>query len=182
MYTRPNWDTYFIQQAHLIATRGTCDRKHVGSVIVRDNRILATGYNGSLPGTPHCDSPAIYWQCSKCSKEFETKPKNIHSLSCAGYELIEKHGGHVIEHNHCILTIHAETNAIYQAARFGISLDKAKIYCNTFPCWRCFQAIVSAGIIEAIYDDDYPSENRNRVITIATELPNFVLRQFKQDN
>ena len=87
---RASWDEYFLRIATDVATRATCDRKHVGAVIVRDRTILSTGYNGSIGGTPHCDEV-----------------------------------GHMMEDGHCVATIHAEVNAVLQAARNGVAIEGA---------------------------------------------------------
>jgi dCMP deaminase len=124
---RQGWDDYFMTIAHAVATRSTCDRKHVGCVLVREQRIIATGYNGSIPGAPHCDD-----------------------------------AGHDMDEGHCVRTIHAETNAVTQAARFGIVTYMAYAYVNTFPCWPCFRVLASAGVIRIVYDDDYREDPRVR--------------------
>src|SRR6185312_9890322 len=103
MRHRASWDEYFMQIARDVATRATCDRKHVGAVIVRDKCILATGYNGSIRGLPHCDED-----------------------------------GHLMEDGHCVRTIHAEANAIIQAARNGVRIEGATVYVTASPCWGCF--------------------------------------------
>ena len=108
---RDDWNIYFMRIAKQVATRATCDRKHVGAVIVKDKNILATGYNGSISGMPHCDD-----------------------------------AGHMMENDHCVATIHAEANAILQAAKHGIAIDGADIYVTASPCWNCFQLIANAGI------------------------------------
>src|SRR3984885_7436072 len=90
---RASWDDYFMNIARTVAARSTCDRKFVGAVIVRDRMILATGYNGSVRGLPHCDEE-----------------------------------GHLMEDGHCVRTVHAEANAIVQAARNGGRVDGAHIY------------------------------------------------------
>ena len=99
---RAHWDEYFMRIAIQAATRSTCDRKHVGAVIVRDKTILSTGYNGSIRGLPHCDEV-----------------------------------GHTMENGHCIATVHAEANAIIQAAKNGTAIDGADIYVTASPCWNC---------------------------------------------
>lgn len=134
--TRVPWDEYFMRQCDLIATRATCNRKHVGAVIVLDNRILATGYNGSLPGLPHCDDI-----------------------------------GHMMEDGHCVRTVHAEVNAVAQAAKAGVRLDGAVLYCNTFPCWNCFKVIVSAGIIGIVYDDEYSMVAKDQIAEAVAQFP-----------
>jgi len=102
------------------ATRSTCDRKHVGAVIVRDRSILATGYNGSVRGLPHCDDV-----------------------------------GHLMEDHHCVRTVHAEANAIVQAARNGTRLEGAEIYVTCSPCWSCQKLILNAGIVSIVFAEDY---------------------------
>src|SRR5579885_1345821 len=92
-HIRVDWHRYFMNIASEVATRSTCDRKHVGAVIVRDKTILSTGYNGSVRGLPHCDDV-----------------------------------GHMMEDGHCVATIHAEANAVIQAARNGVRLEGAEIY------------------------------------------------------
>jgi dCMP deaminase len=140
---RPSWDEYFMQQCDLIATRATCDRKKVGTIIVKNNRMISTGYNGSLPGLPHCD--------------------NV---------------GHCMENGHCITTVHSEINSILDAAKRGVSVDGAILYCNTMPCWNCFKAIVSAGIIEIVFHDEYRAEQKDKIIETALLIPGFTLRQY----
>jgi dCMP deaminase len=117
---RADWDSYFMKIADVVATRATCDRKHVGAVIVKNNTILATGYNGSLPGMAHCDDV-----------------------------------GHLMEHDHCIRTNHAEANAICQAAKHGSRLAGATIYVTASPCWNCFKLIVSSGILHIAFGEMY---------------------------
>lgn len=119
---RPNWDNYFLSIAREVAKRATCPRASVGTVIVKDNRILSTGYNGAPPGEPHCLD--------------------------VGCSMVD---------GHCVRVVHAETNAIAQAAKFGISVNGAKMYIwsNTAipSCLNCTQISKSAGIIEVIGTD-----------------------------
>ena len=103
-----------------VATRSTCDRKFVGAVIVRDRNILATGYNGSIRGLPHCDEV-----------------------------------GHLMEDGHCVRTVHAESNAIVQAAKNGTSIDGAGIYVTASPCWPCFRLIANAGMKRIVFGEFY---------------------------
>lgn len=117
---RASWDEYFMNIAKEVGTRSTCDRKHVGSVIVRDKSILATGYNGSVRGLAHCDDE-----------------------------------GHLMEDGHCIRTVHAEANAIVQAARNGMRIDGASIYVTASPCWGCFRLIANAGIVRIVFGEFY---------------------------
>ncbi|MFO0740861.1 MAG: dCMP deaminase family protein [Labilithrix sp.] len=118
--TRASWDEYFMNIAREVATRSTCDRKFVGAVIVRDRSILATGYNGSIRGLPHCDDV-----------------------------------GHLMEEGHCVRTVHAEANAIVQAASNGTRIDGAGIYVTASPCWGCFRLIANAGIKRIVFGELY---------------------------
>lgn len=106
--------------AREVATRSTCDRKHVGAVIVRDKSILATGYNGSIRGLGHCDDE-----------------------------------GHLMEEGHCVRTVHAEANAIVQAARNGNRIDAGSIYVTASPCWGCFRLIANAGLTKVVFGEFY---------------------------
>ncbi len=119
-HDRVSWDEYFMQIARTVATRATCDRKHVGAVIVRNRTILATGYNGSLRGLEHCDE-----------------------------------AGHMMENGHCVRTIHAEANAIIQAARNGAAIDGGSLYVSASPCWNCFKMIANAGLTRIVFGEFY---------------------------
>lgn len=134
MATRPraSWDEYFLAIAEEVATRATCDRKHVGAVVVRDRTILSTGYNGSIRGTPHCDE-----------------------------------AGHMLEEGHCVRTIHAEVNALVQAARNGVAIEGAGIYTTASPCWTCFKMIANAGIRRIVYREFYRDD---RMFEVAQAL------------
>ncbi len=120
---RADWHEYFMRIAEEVATRSTCDRKHVGAVIVRDKTILSTGYNGSLRGAPHCDD-----------------------------------AGHDMDNGHCVRTVHAEANAVAQAAKHGVMIDGAEIYVTASPCLTCFKLIANAGIRVVYYKEFYRDE------------------------
>ena len=128
---RIDWNEYFMNIAGQVATRSTCDRKHVGAVIVRDRTILSTGYNGSLRGALHCDD-----------------------------------AGHDMENGHCVRTVHAEANAVAQAAKHGIRIDASEIYVTASPCLTCFKLIVNAGIIKVYYKEFYRD---NRITEYAKQ-------------
>lgn len=128
---RPSWDEYFMKLANEVATRTTCMRRAVGAVVVKDNRILATGYNGVPSGLRHCSEVG-------CLRQELGIPSGQRSEICRG--------------------LHAEQNAIIQAARFGPMIDGAKIYVNTQPCIICAKMIINAGIEEIIYQNPYPDE------------------------
>ena len=129
---RASWDQYFMQIGREVATRSTCDRKHVGAVIVRDKNILATGYNGSIRGLGHCDEE-----------------------------------GHMLEDGHCVRTIHAEANAIIQAAKNGVRIEGASIYVTASPCWGCFKMIANAGLTRIVYGAFYRDQ---RIFDFAQKL------------
>ena len=129
---RAGWDPYFMQIAQVVATRATCDRKHVGALLVRDRMILSTGYNGAIRGMPHCDEV-----------------------------------GHLMENGHCVATIHAEANAILQAAKNGVRIDGAHIYTTASPCWPCFKLIANAGLARIVYGEFYRDD---RMFTVAQKL------------
>jgi len=118
--SRLSWDEYFMTIAYQVATRATCDRKHVGAVIVRDKTVLSTGYNGSIRGLGHCDDE-----------------------------------GHLMEDGHCVRTVHAEANAIAQAARNGVRIDAASIYVTASPCWGCFRLIANSGLTQIAFGEFY---------------------------
>jgi dCMP deaminase len=130
--SRPSWDEYFMEIAVEVSTRATCDRKHVGAVLVRDRVILSTGYNGSIHGLPHCDEV-----------------------------------GHMMEEGHCVATIHAELNAIIQAARHGTRIEGAEVYVTASPCWSCFKALANAGVKRIVYGEFYRDP---RSLQVAKEL------------
>ncbi len=121
---RPSWDEYFIGLVDEIAKRATCDRGMSGAIVVKDKRILCTGYVGSPPGLPHCDEVG-------------------HLLK----KVIDEDG---TTRQHCVRTIHAEQNAISQAAKYGIPLDGTTLYCTMEPCRVCAMLIMSVGIKKVI--------------------------------
>ena len=120
MVSRPSWDDYFMGLAEEVAKRATCDRGRAGCLIVKDKRIMATGYVGAPPDLPHCDEAG-------------------HLLR----KVIDEEGN---VRQHCVRTTHAEQNAICQAARYGIALDGATLYCKMEPCRVCAMLIISVGI------------------------------------
>ncbi len=122
-HSRPSWDEYFLNIAREVAHRSTCERAHVGAVIVKNKRILTTGYNGSPRGLPHCTE-----------------------VGC------------LMEKGHCIRTLHAEQNAIIQAALHGVSTDGSSIYVTHQPCFLCAKTIINAGILRIVYDNEYPDD------------------------
>ncbi len=128
---RPPWDRYFIEIAKLVASRSTCLRRKVGAVVVKDRRILATGYNGPPSGITHCSEVG-------CLRERLGVPSGERHELCRG--------------------LHAEQNAIIQAALHGVSLKGAEIYCTTFPCIICSKMLINAGIQKIYYVEGYPDK------------------------
>ena len=133
---RPSWHEYFMLLAKLLSVRSTCNSRKVGAVIVRNNRVLATGYNGAVHGAPHC---------------IDQGPE---------FCLRRRIGAHDADkYNYCISS-HAEVNAVDQAARFGISLEGASLYCTLEPCNWCFKQLIQAGITKIYYEEPYQSRNK----------------------
>lgn len=129
---RPGWDDYFMGVAETVGTRATCPRASVGAVLVRDHRILTTGYNGAPRHVAHCTE--------------------------VGCEMV---GGH------CIRAVHAEANAIVQAALHGVGLAGATAYCTHQPCINCAKLFISAGVIRVVYRDAYSDPFAERLLKEA---------------
>lgn len=134
---RPDNDTYFMKMAELVATRSTCLRRQVGAVIVKEKRVLATGYNGAPRGLRHCAEVG----CVRVQNNVESGTR--HEL-CRG--------------------VHAEQNAIIQAAYFGVSIKGGTIYTTNFPCVLCSKMLVNAGIEEVVYKDEYVDELSKNIL------------------
>lgn len=128
-HERPSWDEYFMEIANAVSKRATCDRSRTGCVIVRDRQILVTGYVGAPKGFPHCDEVG-------------------HQMKQTVHE-----DGHIT--NHCVRTVHAEQNAICQAAKRGISLDGATLYCRMTPCRVCAMMLINCGIKRVVCESKY---------------------------
>ncbi len=130
MPERPSWDTYFMQIAHLVATRATCPRRSVGAIVVKDKHIVATGYNGAPAGLPHCPPDG---------------ERNEWPRGC----LIA---------GHCMRSLHAEQNCLLQAAKIGMSCNGSTMYVTCQPCNTCAKMIINAGIQRVVYEGDYPDD------------------------
>lgn len=120
---RVSWDRYFMNLAREVSSRSTCPRKSVGAVLVRDKAVLATGYNGSIKGLPHCSE-----------------------VGC------------MLENGHCVRTVHAEANALIQAARHGVRIEGADCYVTASPCWECFKLLANAGVKRIVFGEFYRDE------------------------
>ncbi len=153
---RPTWDEYFMEVARTIAKRATCDRGKSGCVIARDNQILVTGYVGSPVGFPHCDDVG-------------------HQMK----KMVHEDGS---ETNHCVRTVHAEQNAICQAARHGIPLAGATVYCKMTPCRTCAMLIINCGITRVVCEKKYhagaESEAMFKTANITLEYVEEVVEQY----
>ena len=128
-YIRPTWDEYFMEIAHTVSKRATCDRGRSGCVIVKDKQILVTGFVGSPKGLPHCDDAGHQFK------------KMIHE------------DGSITQH--CVRTVHAEQNAICQAAKLGIALNGSTLYCRMTPCRTCAMLIINCGIVRVVCEKKY---------------------------
>jgi dCMP deaminase len=134
--SRPSWDEYFMEITHLVARRSTCLRRQVGAVLVKDKNILATGYNGAPSGVAHCLDVG-------CLREKLRIPSGERHELCRG--------------------LHAEQNAIIQAAKHGTNIYDATLYCTTMPCIICSKMIINAGIRRIVFEEGYPD-------TLAAEM------------
>jgi dCMP deaminase len=138
--SRPTWDEYFMGIVDQVAKRCTCSRTPKGAVIVKDNRIISTGYIGSISGTPHCDDV-----------------------------------GHLMLDGHCIRTVHAEANAVAQAAKNGAALNNTTCYTTTLPCFNCLKLLVNSGVTRIVYKEDYFSQPGDPSNTSHSEMSRITL-------
>jgi len=157
-YKRPSWDEYFMEIANTVAKRATCDRGRSGCVIQRDRQLLVSGYVGSPVGLPHCDE--VGHQMKKMIHEDDSITQ------------------------HCVRTVHAEQNAICQAARLGISLEKATLYCRMTPCRTCAMLIINCGIERVVcerkYHDGKESEEMFRLAGVSIEYVYDEIQQYEK--
>jgi dCMP deaminase len=158
LHVRPSWDEYFLNLADTVASRATCDRGRSGCVIVKDRQILVTGYVGSPRGLPHCDDVGHLMK------------KMIHE------------DGTVTQH--CVRTVHAEQNAITQAARRGIALEGSTLYCRMTPCRTCAMLIINCGIervvCERMYHAGAESEAMFKEAGVKLEFVHNEIQQYEQ--
>ena len=156
-YIRPSWDEYFMEISQTVAKRATCDRGRSGCVVARNRQLLVTGYVGSPRGLPHCDD------------EGHQMKKILHD------------DGHTSQH--CVRTVHAEQNAICQAAKLGISLEGSTLYCKMTPCRTCAMLIINCGIERVVCEQKYhsgaDSEEMFRQAGISLEFFSHNVVQYK---
>jgi dCMP deaminase len=128
---RPSWDEYFMQIVDVVKTRSTCLRRQVGAILVVDKHIISTGYNGPPTGLAHCEETG-------CLRDQLGIPSGERPELCRG--------------------VHAEQNAIIQAALHGVSTKGATLYVNASPCVMCAKMLINAGVKRIVYEEEYPDE------------------------
>ncbi len=137
---RPDWDTYFMTLCHVVAQRSTCLRRKVGALLVSNHHILTTGYNGAPQGLPHCAKVG-------CLRERMAIPSGERQELCRG--------------------LHAEQNAIIQAAVHGVALNNVTCYSTTQPCITCAKMLINANVTRIVYEGDYPDELATQMLEAA---------------
>lgn len=138
--TRPSWPEYFMTITRMVAKRSTCLRRHVGAILVKDKRILATGYNGAPAGIRHCEEVG-------CLRHDTSVPSGERHELCRG--------------------LHSEQNAIIQAAYHGISIAGSTLYCTNKPCVICSKMLINAGIKKVFYEEGYHDPLADQMLTEA---------------
>jgi dCMP deaminase len=146
---RPSWDEYFMSIAEQVAGRSTCLRRATGAVLVKDKRILSTGYNGVPQGLSHCDQVG-------CIREQRGVPSGSNHELCRG--------------------IHAEQNAVIQAAKHGIAMNGSTAYCTHQPCVLCAKILLNAGVVDIVYRDSYPDPLSAELLAEARVIPRQLAR------
>ncbi|HNZ84619.1 MAG TPA: cytidine/deoxycytidylate deaminase family protein [Candidatus Woesebacteria bacterium] len=155
-YIRPSWDDYFMEVMEAISKRATCDRGRSGCVIVKDKQILVTGYVGSPKGLPHCDE--------------------------AGHQFKQMLNEDGTTSQHCVRTVHAEQNAICQAAKLGVPIDGSTVYCRMTPCRTCAMLLINCGVKRVVCERKYhagaESEEMFKKVGIELEYKHDELQQY----
>ncbi len=144
-YQRPSWDDYFMEIADTVAKRATCDRGRSGCVIAKGKQILVTGYVGAPAGLPHCDD--------------------------AGHQLKKMVHEDGRETSHCVRTVHAEQNALCQAAKLGVAIEGATLYCRMTPCRVCAMLIINCGIARVVCERKYHDGAESEAMFRAAGIP-----------
>lgn len=145
MTKRPDWDEYFLSITKEVAKRGTCCRAKCGCVITKDNVILSTGYNGAPKGMPHCED------LGSCLEKEITHPDGHKSI-------------------HCMRTVHAEVNAILQAAKNGIAIKNSTLYCGMTPCINCAMVIANSGVKRVVAEKDYHESSETKQLFLKSGI------------
>jgi dCMP deaminase len=148
---RPGWDEYFMNVAHAVRQRADCTRRQVGAIIVKDKRIISTGYNGTPKGIHNCSEGG----CERCNGSEEKYPRGTNLDKC--------------------VCSHAEENAIVQAALHGVSTKDSTLYTTNTPCTTCAKMIINAGIKRIVVEGEYPDELGSSILKEAgIEIEKFV--------
>lgn len=148
MIDRPDWDHYFMRIAAVVASRSSCMRRQVGALLVLDKRILATGYNGAPGGLPHCEEVG-------CIRQERQIPSGERHELCRG--------------------LHAEQNAIIQAAVHGVAIRGSVLYCTHYPCAVCAKMLINAGVTSLLLSDNYPDHLAKKIFSEAGIAINFIV-------
>jgi dCMP deaminase len=148
MQDRPSYDQYFMEMAKVVSKRSTCMRRHVGAILVKDRHILSTGYNGAPKGLQHCSEVG-------CLRKKRDIPSGERHELCRG--------------------LHAEQNAIIQAAVFGVSIKGSSLYCTNTPCVVCVKMLINAGVEEIVFSGDYPDDLAKQMLNES----NLKIKRFK---
>lgn len=152
---RDTWAEYFFGIVRAVSSRATCDRGKCAAITVKDKHILSTGYVGAPSGLPHCDEVG-------------------HS-----FRQVKYFDGTIKDH--CVRTVHAEANAIAQAAKFGVSLVDARLYSSMFPCFDCAKLIVAAGITQVYAEFDYQASGDSKLMFSTAGVHFVVVNSFVAD-
>lgn len=153
VYKRPTWDEYFIKIMDMVGSRGSCDRGRSGCVVTRENRIISTGYAGSPAGLPHCDE--------------------------VGHEMHTSINEDGLETRHCTRPVHAEQNAICEAARMGLALNGATLYVKMTPCYTCAKMIINTGIKRVVCSHDHHNGEKSKQIFKEAKIDFILLSEDK---
>ena len=151
MENRPSYDEYFMEMAYVVSKRSTCLRRKVGALLVKNKHILSTGYNGAPKGLKHCSEVG-------CLRENMVIPSGERHELCRG--------------------LHAEQNAIIQAAVFGVSIKDSILYCTNTPCVVCVKMLINAGVKEIIYSGDYPDSLAKKMLSESS----IIIRNYNNKN
>jgi dCMP deaminase len=141
---RPSWDAYFMSIAHIVQSRSNCIRGARGAILTKDKRIIATGYNGTPSGVTDCDKGG----CKRCLDRAEGRIKSG-------------------EYKDLCICVHAEENALIQAAYHGVSTKGTTMYATVSPCTTCAKSIINAGVVEVIFDDEHSDDFGEKLLLEA---------------
>ncbi len=161
---RPDRDEYYMQIAEAARARACCVGSRVGAVIVRENRVISTGYNGTPTDFPNCDHVA--WGCVRCRDSLLIKHDKAHLAS----DLSHQHGRSL---DKCIC-VHAEQNALLAAAKYGIQVEGGTLYSTLRPCFGCLKEAIQAGIVRVVFADEYADEPNEQLRDMYAALAGHV--------